>query len=244
MKKILVFMPVAGKATRMYPISLEIPKHQLPIYEIPLEQYIIENVYSISKNKYDINVVKNEGDEPKGTAWSLKKIPFIETYDNVIVWYGDIYSELNLEEMLTFHENKNSDLTILSQPVKQTEYKKGLFMINEQKRILDFYKGTHYKGYNFFRQLSNKFSNPHKDVGILIISKKGIDYILNLVSPKNIKEYDLSTHVFPKMVKELDCFAYVSDVFTHDIGTMLGYLKVICHVRGLNFEDLKKEMNK
>ena len=136
MKKILVFVPVAGKATRVYPLSLEIPKHQFPINGKSLESYITEKALGLPETEYDITVYKNTEDPPKGTAWSLIRIPEIKSYDQVIVWYGDIYSEVDLRGMLLFHENMNSNLTILCRKATN-ETKKGLFdlkLATQQKK--------------------------------------------------------------------------------------------------------------
>src|SRR4030042_2433460 len=220
MKQVLFFIPVAGRATRMYPISLEIPKHQLPINGKPLEEYITRKAFSLPDTEYEVLVYKNENDLPLGTAYSLCKIPNIDKYDVVIVWYGDTYSEINLESVVKQHEQQHSDLTFLSRPITETEYRKGI-ITTKGTRITRFEK----------REKQEPNNRLFRDLGILIMSQDMIKYILKQQPPIN-GEFDLSKDIFPKAVEQFNCYIFNSDCFTCDIGTMDEYLKVVCHIRG------------
>jgi mannose-1-phosphate guanylyltransferase len=125
-----------GYATRLRPLSLTKPKALLPVLDKPILDYVIDNLISngIDKIYLSLRVMADKiidrykdrdrivfvvEDEPLGDAGPLRYIS--EKYslsDDVIVVYGDVYSEINYKEVLNYHQKENNDVTITATRVK------------------------------------------------------------------------------------------------------------------------------
>ena len=122
----------AGKGTRMYPLTLTVPKVMLPVGGTPLLQWHIDwlkrnGVSDIAINlcfgaakvvsylgdgsKFDVNIHYLMENELLGTGLSAKRMA--RNLDEVmVVVYGDVLSSFNLSDMLKFHNSRNSMITL------------------------------------------------------------------------------------------------------------------------------------
>ncbi len=126
-----------GYATRLRPLSLTKPKALFPVLGKPIIDYIldaielagIEDVYLSLRVMADkvISHLEAEGrkakyvveKEPLGDAGPLKYISSNYPLDEVVVVvYGDIYSEIDLKELLKFHEKSGCPATVVGKRVE------------------------------------------------------------------------------------------------------------------------------
>lgn len=128
-----------GYATRLRPLSLTKPKALFPLLNKPIIRYTLDSLLSagitdiylslrvmadkIIEYLKDVNMldkVKIEiENEPLGDAGPLKVIS--EKYkldEDVLVIYGDIYSEININSLLDFYYKKGCDAVIVGTEVK------------------------------------------------------------------------------------------------------------------------------
>ncbi|MEM0363835.1 MAG: NDP-sugar synthase [Sulfolobaceae archaeon] len=128
-----------GYATRLRPLSLTKPKALLPILGKPVLDYVIESLLDLDAEVDRIYLAlrvmadriieryRNVSskiqfvveDTPLGDAGPLRFIS--ERYplsDDVLVVYGDIYSEVNFNDLIKFYFSKNAHTLIVSTTVK------------------------------------------------------------------------------------------------------------------------------
>ncbi len=121
-----------GLGTRLRPLTFAIPKPLIPIKEKPIMEMIIENLreqgivdifvatgykseiiklYFQGGSKFNVNITYLDEEKRLGTAGSLG---FLKGRINepLLVMNGDILTDLNFLEMLTFHKTNCADFTL------------------------------------------------------------------------------------------------------------------------------------
>ncbi len=127
-----VVIMAGGLGKRLLPLTERCPKPMLPIHGKPLLEIIIGQCKSlgysdiyISVNylktkiinyfedgsKFDVNIQYLCEDQPLGTAGSLSLLPK-NIEEPIFVINGDVLTQLDLSNMLSFHIEANSALTI------------------------------------------------------------------------------------------------------------------------------------
>ena len=210
-----------GKGTRLRPITYSIPKPLVPIAGKPcigfaLDSYfkagirdaIITTGYKFESLINGVLAFKNENQnilfsvekEPAGTAGSVKLVSkFID--DTFIVGSGDTLSDFNIGEIIKFHRQKKSKLTIVLTRVDDTS----------QSGIVDLADGIVTR---FLEKPSpdQSFSNLI-NTGIYVMEPEILDSI-----PSGIP-YDFAKDLFPKLLKEgLSITGYPADGTWLDAG--------------------------
>jgi len=133
-KDIKVVILAGGKGTRFHPFSFVIPKPLMPIGEDPIllhlinrfkktgiTQFLISTGYQAelvrayfgNGERFGVSVKYFHEDKPLGTAGplSLMKDEFKDD-DYLFLINGDIYTELNFEEMANFAKKYEHDLVV------------------------------------------------------------------------------------------------------------------------------------
>ena len=127
-----VLLMAGGRGKRLMPLTENCPKPLIkvngkPILEIILEQCINAGIvnfyisvhylsnkiidYFGNGKKWNVRINYLHEKKPLGTAGALTLLP--EYLENpILVMNGDVLTKLNLNEILTFHENQNSIATI------------------------------------------------------------------------------------------------------------------------------------
>jgi len=214
-----------GKGTRLYPLTLDIPKTMILIQDKPLLLHIIKNsqkygfkkfimkvgCFSDKIQKYFDNGEKLNCDvdyfveeELLGTAGGLN---FLQTEKNpVVILYGDELLNINLRKMIDFHINTNSQATLL---VHKSSHP-------EDSDVVELENG------NKVKCMIHKPGNAEHGN----ITNAGL-YILNPECFKLIPEkgaYDFGKELLPKLISEkFNVCGYYSDEYIKDIGTLKRY---------------------
>ena len=227
-----VIILAGGFATRLRPLSYVKPKPLLPILNKPLIDWILSNVLSIPTRRIFIslkymsdmlikylelawNFIKEKlnyvvESKPLGDAGPLILINNEYCLDrSFIAIYGDIYSNVNFQELVKFHEKKGGAATLVLTRVNTDVSRYGVAIIDSNSRITKFVEKP--------RQAISQLVNA----GIYIFEPEVIE-VLRSYGQENLK---ISLHLLPKLLEKYDIYAYVHDGYWFDIGTPEDYLK-------------------
>lgn len=218
----------AGEGTRLKPLTNTIPKALLPLDGKPFIEHIIlwlkkngipeiavntchlyEKVedYLTNCSKFDVEIYISREHKLLGTAGAVKKIESYFT-DDLIIIYGDILSNINLQRMWEFHKSKGGIATLVTY---QAEINRqiGIIQLDRNNRII-----------HFIEKPESVIDNGMKNGGIYILSKEIFKYI-----PEG-KICDFGFDVFPVLIKAgLPMYGYIprDNEYVLDIGDMDRY---------------------
>ncbi len=221
----------AGEGTRLRPLTLERPKPMLPINGKPLLAHTLEWLRQQEIDHIAINlhhcpdqIVNTFGDgsllgvhitysyeDPiMGTAGAVRKLNGFLGDHPVVVVYGDVLTNLNLNSLLAFHRqaiarDPSTGVTLsLYHVANPTEV--GLVELGQNNRVTRFVEKP--RAAEVFTDLAN--------AGVLIIEPDVIDHI-----PPNTF-YDFGQHLFPRLLASgVAIYGWVVPHKTYvlDIGT-------------------------
>ena len=218
----------AGKGTRLYPLTKEIPKVMVDILGKPilehhlllLRKYGIKEIFinlftqadkitSYFKNgkKWGMDIQYAREKKLLGSAGALhyfkKKLK-----GNFFVLYGDVFMQLNLSKMLDFHIKKKSLFTIAVHEARHPK-DSDLVEFNIKGKLKSWIKKPH-----------NKKSGLNS-AGLYILNER-IFKFLPAVIP-----FDFAHDFIPLLLKKTSLFAYKTSERMIDIGTPERYNNLI-----------------
>ena len=222
-----------GQGTRMRPLTYEMPKPMIPVKGKPLIQHIMELC-----RKYDIreiilstgymgDQIRNhfgdgshlgldikyvEENEPLGTGGPLNLAKKYLT-GPFLMFNGDVLSDLNLSDLIVFHNEQKAVATIALTQVEDTS-SFGVVRLN----------GNRVDG--FIEKPTSKESSKLINAGVYVLEPE----ILKYIPPgKSMLERD----VFPKLSQEGKLYGYPFDGQWFDTGTPESYERVIKNWKGV-----------
>jgi len=224
-----------GEGKRLRPLTYYFQKTMIPIggRQKPLLEYIVrllrkhglKNIVLLVGYKWEqiknyfedgsrfsvkIEYVK---DKPgiKGTAGALYnayKEGVLEA-DNILVYYGDILSTINLSNVLEYHREKKAAATIVLS--KGYRVRVGVAHIDS-------------KGYIKYFEEKPVLQLP-VSVGILVLRHEVFELLRDIV--ERYPSPDLMSHLIPYLMdKELPVAGYLTDEFWYDVGSIERYEKM------------------
>jgi len=170
-----------GKGTRLKPYTMVLPKPLMPIGEMPVLEVVVRQLgkYGFKKivmsvgylaelletyfgdgSKWNVEISYSKEPEPLGTAGSVGLIKNVE--DNFIVMNGDILTTLNYSDLLKYHVEENSIITIAVCD-KDVRIDLGILRMNGKNEICDYVEKPTFK-----YQVST---------GVYAYNKKALKYI-------------------------------------------------------------------
>lgn len=221
-----------GKGTRLRPLTVYTPKPIVPFMNRPFLLYQIEIlkkaginevVLSLSYRPDKIIDLIGDGSEqgvcieyvtepsPMGTAGAYR-FASKKLQDTTLVLNGDILTDFDISELIAFHRERGSDVTIaLTSVEKVSGY--GIVELDPEGRVLSFKEKPKDDGERDIFRKAN--------AGIYIIEPKIDSWIPEGESFSF--EYDL----FPLLIeKEAKFFGYLmKESYWNDIGTPPSYLQ-------------------
>ena len=228
MKAILL---AGGKGTRLRPLTIHTPKPIVPIFGRPLLHYQIdllrkvpevdEVILSLNYQPRRIEELFGHGDglgikidyvvepAPLGTAGAVRYAG--ESLDStVIVFNGDVMTEVDLPTVLKLHRERQAKATIVLTPVENpTAY--GLVETDEAGNVRRFLE----------KPKPEEVTCNTINAGIYILEPDTFDRI-----PKDTA-WSIERSFFPSLVERRETFvAYVYQGYWIDIGTPENYLQV------------------
>ena len=219
-----------GKGTRLRPLTLNTPKPIVPILTRPflslqielLKRTGIEHiVLSLSYQPRRIEELFGDGGElgvridytmepePLGTAGAVKNAESL-LRERIIVFNGDVLSDLDLAEVLRFHESSGAKATIVLTPVDNPSAY-GLVETEDDGRVRRFLEKPSY----------DEITCDTINAGVYVLEPELLRYI-----PEGTN-YSFERGFFPALLRDsVPFFAYVHRSYWIDIGTPEKYLKV------------------
>jgi mannose-1-phosphate guanylyltransferase len=228
MKAILL---AGGKGTRLRPLTVHTPKPIVPIFDRPFLYYqldllrqlpeIDEVILSLNYQPRRIEEIFGDGDDlgiriryvvepmPLGTAGAVK---YAEQYlsDSVIVFNGDVLTQVDLAAVLRLHRERRAKATIVLTPVENPSAY-GLVetdALGNVKRFLE-------------KPSPDQITCDTINAGIYVLEPETFDRI-----PKDTA-WSIERSYFPSLVERGETFvAYIYRGYWIDIGTPEKYLQV------------------
>ncbi len=221
---------VGGEATRLRPLTCNMPKAMVPVLNSPFLEHVIRYLRS-----YDVNnIVLAQGYLPKmmddyfgdGTrfatrlTYSLETKPMntagavknAESYldQRFLVLNGDIFTDLNITAMIKFHTEMKAKVTIALTPVADpTAY--GLIETSPVGKVTRFLE----------KPTPEQVTTNMINAGTYVIERE----ILDWVPPQT--NYSFERQLFPQLLQRGEpVYAFSSPAYWIDIGKAETYFKL------------------
>jgi len=218
----------AGKGTRLFPLTGEMPKPMAPVVDTPIIRHIFEllsghgiaeahvNVhyladallaaYGEESRVNGMTVRLSREDELLGTAGGVKRLA--KNFDGTfVVVSGDALTDVNLGELVRLHKEKGALATIALRRVFDTS-EFGVVELDGDGDILGFQEKPDPK--EAISTLAN--------TGIYVLEQRALEYI-----PEDTF-FDFARDVFPRFLEAGEKFVgYQGDFYWSDIGTLEAY---------------------
>jgi len=221
-----------GKATRLLPLTEKTPKSLVPVLNTPfldhvllaLKCYGIEDVTIAcghlstslqeyyARNSLGLNIYFTYEDSPLGTGGAVANAWDKKT-QTLLVLNGDIFTDINIADLLAFHR-KNQSLLTFSLVALDDPSRYGVLEIDVNGRVLSFTEKP---------KLEETKSNLI-NAGVYIIETQ----ILQTVSADKFVSFEQD--IFPVLLAEsMPVYGFKSNAYWKDIGKPQDY-------RQLNFD--------
>jgi len=221
---------VGGEATRLRPLTPDVPKAMVPILNTSFLEYVFD--YLIGYAVDEVIITQSQFAQPiydyfgDGTRFGLKLHYAIEetqlgtagaikntaSYldDTFIGLNGDILTDLDLGAMIDFHRARGARATIALTPVEDpTHY--GLVETDQTGRVGRFLE----------KPRPEEVTTNQINAGTYILEPEVLDRI------KPGVKVSIEREVFPAMLAAGEpVYAYASDAYWIDIGTPEKYLRI------------------
>jgi mannose-1-phosphate guanylyltransferase len=222
---------VGGEGTRLRPLTYTTVKAMVPILNKPFIQYLVQylNNHSIDDvilamgykpdtiKKYfsevttDSKITYSIESTPLGTAGAVKHAANHLSKENTFfIFNGDIFTDLDLTEMLKYHKMNKAKVTIALTPVDDpTQF--GVVELDTRQRVLRFCEKPG------LEEAPGNLINA----GTYIVENEILDYIPE--DRRCMFEHD----IFPQLLSEgVPVYGYTSSIYWMDMGTPGKYFRL------------------
>jgi mannose-1-phosphate guanylyltransferase len=221
---------VGGEGTRLRPLTYITVKAMVPVLNKPFIEYIIRHLshqniseiilaigykpdritkYFTDESQLGAKLVYSIETGPLGTAGAVKNAePYID--DAFFAMNGDIFTDLNFTDMLSFHKNKGAKVTIALTPAEDpTRF--GVVETDSNMRITRFVE----------KPKREQIACNTINAGVYIIEADVMKHI-----PQG-KPCMFEHDIFPALLAEGEpVFGYTTDAYWMDMGTPEKYLQL------------------
>jgi len=229
-KKIKAVMMAGGFGTRIQPLTNSVPKPMLPIVNLPMMEHTLNKLIETGIQEVVIllyfkpDVIRNyfgDGsrwgvtihyvlpDDDYGTAGAVGfGREYLDT--TFMIVSGDLVTDFDFKEILEYHEQKASKLTITLTSV-ENPLQFGVVIANEEGKIEKFLEKPSW---------GEVFSDTI-NTGIYVIEPEILEYI-----PVG-ENFDFAKDLFPLLMKEgIDLMGYNAKGYWRDVGNPDSYRDV------------------
>ena len=232
MKAIII---AGGLGTRLRPLTYNTPKPIVPVanrafvlHQIELLRQhgideVILNLHYLSDNiKSILDDGKNLGlkirysleEHPLGTAGAVKNAEEFFGDGPLVVFNGDVLTDINISQILDFHKEKKARVTLtLTRVEDPTSY--GLILTDQDNRVSQFIEKPSWE------QIANFSASGPADT-----INAGI-YVIDPQIFKNVPKgavYSFERQLFPELLEQgVPIYGYITDRYWIDIGKPVQY---------------------
>ncbi len=217
------FILAGGLATRLRPITNDIPKALVPVLGKPFLYYQLEflksqnvkNVVLLIGYQAD-KIVQEFGDgkklglmieyqvesTPLGTGGALIKARHL-LEENTLILNGDTYFEFDLQKLVYFHQEKKSEFTLGVVTKKNAGQDYGAISLDSKGRVLSFSEKTE--------------NGQFLSAGCYVVSKKLMDQYTSAEGPISLEH-----HLIPSWLEQRSAifgFEFQGNQTFYDVGT-------------------------
>ena len=218
----------AGKGTRLFPLTGEIPKPMAPVAGKPIIQHILELLAQAGVSEVHVNVhhladaivgayedttyvngarmcITRE-ERLMGTAGGVKRIAdrFDETF---VVIMGDALTDVDVREIVAFHRERGALATLALMHVADTS-RYGVVELDSQQNLVGFQE----------KPDPSEVRSNLANTGIYVLEPEVLSYI-----PENAF-FDFAEDLFPRLLAAGEkLVGYEGDFYWSDIGTIEAY---------------------
>jgi mannose-1-phosphate guanylyltransferase/phosphomannomutase len=217
-----------GEGTRLRPLTSNLPKPMMPLANKPMMEHIIdllrrhgfdEVVVTLAfmpdairnhfgdGSEYGVHIQYATEETPLGTAGSVRNAA--DALDErFLVISGDVLTDIDLSEVVAFHEEKGALATIGLIPV-ENPLEFGIVITNEDGSVERFLEKPSW---------GQVFSDTI-NTGIFVLEPAVFDHIAD------DRAVDFSSEVFPALLTAgLPLYGAVADGYWEDVGTLEAYV--------------------
>ena len=216
---------VGGEGTRLRPLTDNMVKAMMPILNKPFIQYVLEHLkhhqidtiilamgykpdtikqYFDTQSIPGINLIYSVEEEPLGTAGAIKNAQeYIDKDETFFVLNGDIFTDMNFTDILSFHRMKQAKATIALTPVDDPTHF-GVVESDTQHKVKRFIE----------KPDSQAVTTNLINAGIYILEAE----VLNRVPPGKWSMFERD--IFPQLAAEGEpVYGYIENSYWIDMGT-------------------------
>ncbi len=217
-----------GEGTRLRPLTSNNPKPMLPLANKPMMEHIIEllkrhgfddivvtvafmanhiRTYFGDGSEFGVRMVYATEEQPLGTAGSVRNA-MDELDERFLVITGDVLTDIDLSEIVKFHESRDALATIGLVAV-ENPLEFGIVITREDGTVERFLEKPTW---------GQVFSDTI-NTGIFMLEPEIFDFI----APDG--PVDFSSEVFPALLEAgLPLFGHVAEGYWEDVGTLEAYV--------------------
>jgi len=236
MTKVKGLVLCGGPGVRLRPITYYFQKTMLPIgaKQKPLLEYVIRLLkfhgikdlallvdykaeqilnYFDDGSRFDVKI-SYVYDDPKlkGTAGSLLnayKQGVVNIEDTLLMYYGDILTNMNIKDLLRYHQNRRASATVAL--ASGFTVRVGLADIDDGGKIQGF--------------VEKPTLEKPVSIGILVFKGKTLEDMNQLKMDR--RGLDLMGNVIPHLIEAgKPVYGYLTDAFWYDVGSTEAYEKL------------------
>lgn len=236
MTKVKALVFCGGPGVRLRPITYYFQKTMLPIgsKQKPLLEYVIRLLkfhgikdlallvdykaeqilnYFDDGSRFDVKI-SYVHDDPKlkGTAGSLLnayKHDVVNVDDTLLMYYGDILTNINLKDLLRYHRNRRASATVAL--ASGFTVRVGLADVDDSDKIRGF--------------VEKPTLEKPVSIGILVFKGENLEDMDKLGMDR--RGLDLMGNVIPHLIKAgKPVYGYLTDAFWYDVGSTEAYEKL------------------
>jgi len=213
-----------GKGTRLSDVVNNVPKPVAPVNGRPFLDILLSqlNSFSFIKNvvlaigykseviidrykncqNYNFKIIFSIEDKLLGTGGAIKKALVLTNTEDALILNGDSYVEVDIEDLLKFHKNNNSLLTIVLKEVDNAD-RYGSIEIDDKNRIIAF---------------KEKYTKKSAliNAGMYILKRT----LLNSV--EDVREISFEKEILPELIRN-NVYGYIVKGKFIDIGVPESY---------------------
>ena len=187
----------AGKGTRLIPLTLAMPKEMIRVGVKPVIEHAIEVLkaggitdlliivgrkkeaimdYLGSGERLGVDIYYRIQEEPKGSAHAVYYGKDFVGSEDFVVMYGDNYFKPHnvIKDVITLHETKNADATLLLHPVKDPR-RFGIVKLGENSEVLGVFEKPTLEQARLYKTNHDYLTIA----GLLVLKKTIFDFIPN-----------------------------------------------------------------